>query len=47
MECKTNDFVQSIVATLVGHLGPLLARGKLYKLVWFSHFIQHDTLEGG
>lgn len=42
-ERKINDFVRSMVATLVGQQVLLLIKVKWRKMVWFGHVARHDT----
>ena len=43
-EHKTNEYVRSLVRTLVGPQEPLLATVKRRKLAWFGHVTRHDSL---
>ena len=41
---KTNDYVRSLLRSLVGPQEPLLATVRRRKLAWFGHVMRHDTL---
>jgi hypothetical protein len=56
IEHRTNEYVRSKVASLVGPQEPLLATVKRRKLTWYGHVARHDglcktivqgTVEGG
>ena len=44
LEHKTNDWVRSMINSLVGPHKPLLATVKRRKLAWFGHVTRHDSL---